>query len=108
MHPGEQRVRPAVKKFQAEVRANVSEHEVIAHPKCVLAAVAAGIPRIDGSRGAGIGSDERGERKYAVAIVALARGKGGDHGMAQPWEKAPALAAVVQRVLPEGLGQSIA
>src|ERR1022692_3023545 len=73
----------AVNKFKSDVPAHISQHGVVTHPQCVLAVVAVGIPRIDGSHGAGIRSDERRKRKYTMAILAAAGCKGRGHGMTQ-------------------------
>src|SRR5271169_1408837 len=102
------RVGSAVQKLQGDVSAHISQHRVVTHPKGVLTVVPAGIPRVHGSHGASIRGDKRGKRKDTMTIVAPARCKGRDDGMAQPWRHALAFATVVQRVFLERLRQPIA
>ena len=75
MHSRKQRVGSTVKKFQADVSAYVSQHDVVAHPERIFAVVAVGIPRVDGSHGACIGGDKRREGKHSVAVFAAACGE---------------------------------
>ena len=75
MHTGEQRVGAAVKELQTDVGTYISQHGVVPHAECILSAVAAGIPSVDGDRGTRVGSDERGNRKDAVTIIAATRGQ---------------------------------
>ena len=103
-----QGVGSAIEELQSDVPAHISQQAVVAHPKCILGVVAAGIPAIDGRHRAGIRRDERREREDAVAVFAAARRQGRNHGMAQPRKHAFALTAVVQRVFPEGFRQRIA
>jgi hypothetical protein len=70
MYSRQQGVRSAVEKFQADVPAHISQKAVVAHAEAILGVIAAGIPCINGSHGAGIGGDERGKREDAMAIVA--------------------------------------
>ena len=61
---------PAVQKFQGKVSAYIPQQAVVAHAEAIHGVVSPWIPTIYGSHGAGIGSDQRRERKDAMAIVA--------------------------------------
>ena len=82
VHARKPGVGSAIEKFQGDVSAYIPQHAVVAHSECILGTVAAGIPPIDGSHGAGIRSNQSWKRKDAMAIVAAARCKGRKNGMA--------------------------
>jgi hypothetical protein len=89
-----QRVGSAVDEFQGDISAHIYEESVVAHPECIFGAISVGIPRVNGSHGAGIRRDQRREREDAVAVLAAACCQSRDHSMAQSWEHTFALAAV--------------
>ncbi len=98
----------AIEEFESDISACIRQQTVVAHPETVLGIVAARVPRVHGSHSAGIGSDEGGERKDPVAVLAAAGSKCRNQGMAEPREYAFALATVIQSVFLEGLCERIA
>jgi len=63
MNMAEECVRPSIDEFKGEIFAREGEEVIVAHAQGVFSAVAFGIPCVDGSHGARIGSYERGEDK---------------------------------------------
>src|SRR5271155_4603303 len=98
----------AVEKFKGDVCPHIPQQAVVAHSEGILVIVAAGIPAINGRHGTGIGGNQIGKRKDAMAIDAAVRCKGRNHGMSQPRKHAFTLAAVIQGVLAQGFRERIA
>src|SRR5580658_7123545 len=107
MHARKQGVRSAIKKFQGDVSAHVSQHVVVADAECILGSEAVRVPAIDRGHRARIGRNKRRNREDAMAILAAARCQGRKHGVAQPGKYPLAFAAVVQGIFFESLGKRI-
>ena len=98
----------AIKELHGDVPTYISQQGVVAHSQRVRGLVAARVPRIHGSHGASIWSDERGDRKDTMTVVAAACCESRNYSMAQSRKYTLAFTAVVQRVFFEGLGEGIA
>src|SRR5580692_6779251 len=108
MHARQQRVRAAVEKLQSKVSTHVGQHVVVADAKRILGSEAIWIPTINRRKRARIGSDQRGDGKDAMAILAAARSQSGKHSVAHPRKNASAVAAVVQRIIFQSFGERVA
>ena len=89
-------------ELKSEVPANVSQQTVVAHAERIFRAESMGIPAIDSSHCAGIGSGDSGDREDAMAIYSLTCREGRGHGVAHPRPNACTFAAVIQRILFKG------
>src|ERR1700677_2404598 len=108
VHSRKQRVGPTIEELEGHISAHVRQQAVVTHAEPIHCAESIWVPPIDRSHRARIGSGKRRKRKDAVPIVAAARCDRGEYGVAQPGKYTSALAAVVQGIFLESLGESVA
>src|SRR3984885_12849106 len=72
MHLAQQRVRAPPNELKSEIHAHLIEQVVVAHSEAVLRAEAAGVPQQRSRLAACVRCKNRGNRKYAMPVFALA------------------------------------